>query len=79
MKTTHIEYKCPEPCKTRYCPICDGALFICTICDSGEGTLTTDCPGHRVGMDTQDLVYSSQIDFKDGEWVPGRSTHGRVA
>ena len=34
-------------CQRPYCPICDGGLFVCTVCGQAEGELEHECPGDR--------------------------------
>ena len=52
------------------CVVCDGGLTICKVCNLGEGSLTTDCPGEKVDMDKVDLIYAGELDFREGQgWV----------
>lgn len=32
-------------CRRPHCPICDGGLFVCTVCGQAEGELQPVCPG----------------------------------
>lgn len=56
-------------CSIPHCAICDGGLFVCTVCGGAEGTLTTDCCGGKIGPNLADMIYAGQIDYKDGKWV----------
>lgn len=40
-------------------------LSICAVCGSGEGTLTTDCPGTKVAYDRQQEVFETNLDYTD--------------
>ncbi|KLU61725.1 hypothetical protein CEB3_c19030 [Peptococcaceae bacterium CEB3] len=56
--------------KEQYCLICDGGLAVCKVCHLAEGTLTTDCPGEPVPPNLEDLIYSGELDYRDGRgWV----------
>lgn len=64
---------CPEGSREdilgpRNCMVCDGGLGICVICGGAEASLTTECPGYKIGHDTLDKVMASKIDFRNG-WV----------
>lgn len=57
-------------CERPHCPICDGALASCTVCGGAEGSLPTDCPGHRMTAQQMEAVYAAALDFRDDEgWV----------
>lgn len=64
----HTWFKCEQPCHNSYCQFCEGGLGLCTVCKAFEGSLTTECPGHVVTEEDQQLVYTSVLDFKDGHW-----------
>ena len=64
----HTYYACPKPCVKLNCPICDGGLSHCTVCDCAEGTLTTECSGEVVPERSQKLIYDGVLDFVDGKW-----------
>lgn len=55
-------------CKV-HCPICDGSLFACRICNGAEGTLTTECPGTIINEEKQNLIYNGKLDFINGKWI----------
>lgn len=62
----------PETCPEKHvwggpCYTCD--LFICSVCNCAEGTLTTDCAGVVVDEETQQRVYTQGEDFIGGVWV----------
>jgi len=67
--SSHIFYKCPQPCEKTYCQYCEGGLALCTVCNCGEGTLPTECPGKKVGEGVQESIFRREIDFKNGQWV----------
>lgn len=75
MEHTWYECKCNEP----GCQFCDGGLGWCRVCDGFEGTLSTDCVGHKLREQTQNAIWKGYIDFKDGHWGPGvRWQKGRL-
>ena len=48
-------------------------LLVCSVCDSYEGNLTTDCPGVRVDRDRQQEVYETNLDYIDARgWHQGK-------
>ncbi len=57
------------------CMICDGGLFLCTICGALEGGLTTDCCGIRLSWNMTDHIYGGRLDYTDGQWQSGDKTH----
>jgi len=65
--TDHVAHKCS--CGDNLCNFCGGGLFMCIKCGSAEGATTSQCPGEMMDGDTQDKVYSGEIDYVDGEWV----------
>ena len=67
-KTPHTWVR-HEDCRETFCHICDGGLMSCTVCNGGEGSLPTDCPGTPMTADQQDAVLCHQVDFVDGAWV----------
>ena len=64
----HVEYKCPDSCDNPYCRFCQGGLFLCTVCNGFEGSLTKECPGERMTERQGDAVYAGKIDFVGGAW-----------
>ena len=72
----HEEKKCN--CNKPGCPICDGGLYICSVCGLAEGSLTTDCPGYQCFSEKNKDVYEGRIDFRDGAWVQKTSQHSPV-
>lgn len=48
---------------------CDGGLFSCTVCNGFEGTLTTECCGHKLHQAVLDAIYAGKIDYKNGKWI----------
>jgi len=71
----HVAYVCPTYHEGTYCPICEGGLFSCAICNSFEGATTTDCPERKMTADEIDAVYKGDLDFQDGQWVNAPSRH----
>jgi len=66
----HKYFKCPQPCEKVNCIFCDGGLADCTVCNGGEGQLTTDCCGHRLPHVTHDHVWKGLIDYTDKDgWI----------
>jgi hypothetical protein len=78
MTTTHTWYECPPQADGKpahydreygSCMFCDGGLGSCTVCDGFEGSLPSECPGHKATReDLDELVYKGTLDFKDGRW-----------
>jgi hypothetical protein len=58
--------KAGEPCSERG-HLC--VLFLCSICGLAEGSLTSECPGHKVASDKEDRVLAGEIDYRKGEWI----------
>lgn len=50
----------------------DGLLH-CKVCNGGEGSLPTNCPGTKMPAETDDAVYAGILDFVNGTWVPGKA------
>jgi len=63
----HTEYKCN--CNRTGCMFCDGGLFSCTVCNGFEGTLTTECCGHKLHPTVLHAVYTGKIDYVNGKWI----------
>lgn len=63
--------RCKPDCDDPYCNICQGGLALCSVCRLYEGGLTTECPGVPVSADDSDRIYRGEVDFRDGQWVPG--------
>ena len=53
------------------CIICDGGLFICTVCGCIEGSLASECPGYQCYSEYGDRIYKGETDFREGKWVEG--------
>lgn len=41
----------------RFCPVCEGGLFICKLCGQAEADLAEDCPAREEKLDTGEFVY----------------------
>lgn len=72
MKHVRVQH---NHCELANCPICDGGLFICRICNGAEGTLTADCPGIIINQEQQNQIYQGKLDYVNGKWI--RSLHGQ--
>ena len=58
-----------DTCDKDHCNICDGGLALCTVCGGAEGSLATDCPGYRLDPDTDEAVYTGELDYRAGHWI----------
>jgi hypothetical protein len=61
----HIQAKCPDnggDCggTCNYC-----CLAICSVCGGGEGSLTTECCGEKMGSEREEAVYLSNLNYTD--------------
>jgi len=63
--TTHTE------CQVPHCMLCEGGLFLCSICGALEGALLPKCPGRRLTMDEHDVNYRHYCDYT-GPFVGSR-------
>lgn len=67
-----VEHK---QCDREHCPICDGGLALCRICNGAEGSLPSDCPGRPMTDAEETQVYENDLDFvvfkgePTGTWV----------
>lgn len=57
----HKWARCRSDCEG--CCLCEGGLSLCTVCGGGEGSLPTDCPGKKMTVEVESLVYSDQLDY----------------
>lgn len=64
---SHVFYECSDECSG--CQICNGGLAHCKVCGGAEGSLPTDCPGHRMDSTTEEAVYAGDLDHQAGRWV----------
>jgi hypothetical protein len=46
----------------------DGLLH-CKICNGGEGSLPSECPGRRMTEEEDNDVYAGTLDYRQGQWV----------
>jgi hypothetical protein len=53
----HRASKCPPDCDRHACMICEGGLFLCTVCGALEGALLPVCPGRWLSMEEHDENY----------------------
>lgn len=49
----------------------EDGLAHCKVCNGGEGSLPSECPGTRMPADTEDAVYAGMLDYKNGAWRAG--------
>ena len=56
----------PNIVKDRNGEIC---LAYCKVCRCAEGSLPTHCPGKKIDIDTQDLIYENKLDYINNKWV----------
>ena len=71
----HTWYKCPGNHEDGgwTCQFCAGDLGLCTKCNGFEGTLPTDCPGHKMTEQLEQAVYKDELDYReDRGWHDGR-------
>ncbi|HLD89872.1 MAG TPA: hypothetical protein VI911_02435 [Patescibacteria group bacterium] len=66
MKHTFVKH---EKCKITPCPICDGALALCSVCGGAESSLTTECCGEKMPSWLEAAVSNSCTDFIGGKWI----------
>lgn len=45
-----------------------GGLLHCKVCNGGEGSLPSECPGRSMTDDDQAKVYAGKLDFRQGQW-----------
>lgn len=56
--------------KLMACMVCEGGLALCVVCGGAEGSMPSDCPGHRMEPEVQDAVYAGEVDYDRREgWV----------
>lgn len=51
-----------ENCERTHCPICEGGLFLCTVCGALEGALLPTCPGRWLTPDEHDANYKAYCE-----------------
>lgn len=66
-------------CESYGCMWCDGGLEACSVCGSFEGATTTDCPGAEMHHFTRDKVYTTELDFVNGNWCRNPRKDGMTA
>jgi hypothetical protein len=47
----------------------EDGLLLCKVCNGGEGSLPSECPGGRMSDDEEAKVYAGRIDFRGGAWL----------
>ena len=67
---TH-ENGCPYTDDLYYeqCPICDGGLAVCEVCNGAEGSLPSECPGRKLSACEEEEIMLRNIDYKNGKWI----------
>jgi hypothetical protein len=50
---------------SKHCSCEHCTLSVCSVCDAGEGGLTTDCPGSKIAFDKQQEIYETSLDYTD--------------
>lgn len=66
----HTPTKCThDPTANIHCPICDGGLFVCSVCGAAEGELTSECPQTKMTDDQRTAVFEGRLDYRAGQWV----------
>lgn len=63
--TKHQLHSCEDP----MCQVCIGGLAFCTVCNGGEGSLPTECPGEQMHSLVEDEVMAGKIDYNYGRWI----------
>ena len=61
----HVKHECDEV----ECMVCDGGLFVCTVCGGAEGALTTECCGRRMSGAEINDVFNGKKNFIFGRWM----------
>lgn len=64
----------------KYCSCFHCTLRVCSVCDTYEGSLTTDCPGIPVDSDIQQEVFTGNADYRldRGGWCDGSENLGNT-
>lgn len=62
----YTHYKCSTDA---YCPVCDGGLSWCEICNGAEASLTTHCPERPLTEAEEAAVTARALDYVDGCWI----------
>lgn len=68
--TPKVHQNCDRP----HCPICEGGLVICTVCEAAEGELTRECPGVPMSEGQLAQRFAGKIDFHHGNWFKIETT-----
>lgn len=63
-------------CGNPGCQVCN--LFVCSVCELYEGSLTTDCPGHTIPYEKAQDIYAGKIDFRGDEWVNDKNPTNQI-
>lgn len=44
-------------------------LYKCTVCESAEGEIPTDCPNRKMTQKEKEDVFKGRLNFRDGKWI----------
>jgi hypothetical protein len=67
--TAHTQVKHTD-CDRQHCPICEGGLSCCEVCNGAEASMPTDCPGVRMSRDQENEVQFGSLDYLESVgWV----------
>ena len=62
---------------SKHCACEHCCLSVCEVCGGAEGSLTTDCPGTKVGHERQQEIYETTLDYTDARgWHVARNDDG---
>lgn len=64
-----------QACEYGTCMFCCGGLSHCTVCGGFEGTMPTHCPGAQMDKFTADKVWTTDLDFVNGQWIRNPAKH----
>ena len=70
----HQIHKCPDP----WCWECCVGVRYCEVCQGGQISLPTDCPGRELTDDELDAVLRGTRDYVAGQWVDTIVKKGRL-
>lgn len=62
------EFLTHDQCTVVNCPICEGGLGICVVCNAAEDELTKHCPGKYIEPYTRQKVAEGEIEYEYGWW-----------
>lgn len=65
---TREDCSCTEDLLPFACPICDGGLKWCKVCNGAEGSLPFECPGEPMTEAQEKAVQAGTLNFFAGGW-----------